>query len=99
MAVLEALASSVGCTLSELLIGHGLNSRSSEISNGSLDKKDAFRTQICALLESEGTPKQVADEAANLVKQGFCTLKLKVSYDSFLTFHPCNSDGYRKLKR
>lgn len=78
MAVLEALASSVGCTPSELLIGHDLNS-SSEISNENSDKKVAFRTQICALLESEGTPKQVADEAANLVKQGFCTLKLKVS--------------------
>lgn len=78
MAVLEALASSVGCTPSELLIGHGLNS-SSEISDENSDKKDGFRTQICALLESEGTPKQVADEAANLVKQGFCTLKLKVS--------------------
>lgn len=35
--------------------------------------------QICALLDSEGTPSEVAYVARKLVEEGFCAIKLKVS--------------------
>ncbi|VVA98761.1 unnamed protein product [Arabis nemorensis] len=35
--------------------------------------------QICALLDSEGTPSEVACVARKLVEEGFCAIKLKVA--------------------
>lgn len=39
--------------------------------------------QICALLDSEGTPSEVAYVARRLVEEGFSAIKLKVSQRCF----------------
>lgn len=67
MALLGALASSRSCSLLQLLCGV----------DGTLDMKSNVR--VCGLLDSEGSAEDIADEAADLVEEGFCTVKLKVS--------------------
>eukprot|EP00850_Spirogloea_muscicola_P023297 SM000345S12838 [mRNA] locus=s345:73550:85963:+ [translate_table: standard] len=74
MAVLTTLAGLHGRRLSSLLMGEqGGQSRGGE--GEALE--DGVR--VCALVSSEGTPAEVAAEAAALVRRGFCTLKLKVA--------------------
>lgn len=79
MAILETLAASADCSLWELLDGRALSNGHSKLSNSSLEQKDtAATTQVCGLLDSFDSPSEVADAAADLVGQGFSTLKLKV---------------------
>lgn len=67
MAVLNAIAASEGSSLLNIL-----HPQTVELSGGPLDVK------ICALLDGYGTPKEIASMAADLVKEGFTALKLKV---------------------
>ncbi len=77
MAVLAALAESLSLSLSNLLMGRSLQ----KSKNKETTERAKGGVKICALIESDGTPEEVADIAAAYVKQGFCTLKLKVSVD------------------
>lgn len=78
MAVLGALAASQECSLSELLSGitqsRYLGGSLPEISSD--NSHDSVR--VCGLLDSTGSPEGAAEAALELVKAGFCTLKLKV---------------------
>ena len=86
MAILEALAASANCSLWELLVGRKLNEEDLNHTNGSVEQKStAAMTQVCGLLDSMDSPGEVADAAANLVGEGFSTLKLKVG-------RPCSHD-------
>nr|XP_024385455.1 protein PHYLLO, chloroplastic-like isoform X2 [Physcomitrium patens] len=79
MAVLEALAVSVDCSLWELLVGRRQNTGHCDRSKGSIEVKGIVATtKVCGLIDSTDSPNEVADEAGTLVGQGFCTLKLKV---------------------
>lgn len=77
MAILNALAARQGSSLSDLILGY----ESSTLETNS-DKSDKTlgppSVQICALLDSNGTPKEVAHIVAQLVDEGFTTIKLKV---------------------
>jgi isochorismate synthase/2-succinyl-5-enolpyruvyl-6-hydroxy-3-cyclohexene-1-carboxylate synthase/2-succinyl-6-hydroxy-2,4-cyclohexadiene-1-carboxylate synthase/O-succinylbenzoate synthase len=75
MAVLAALAESLSLSLSNLLMGRSLQ----KSKNKETTERAKGGVKICALIESDGTPEEVADIAAAYVKQGFCTLKLKVA--------------------
>ncbi|KAG6548096.1 hypothetical protein Mapa_010376 [Marchantia paleacea] len=71
MALLGALGSTRSCSLLQLLCGVPHSTLA-----GPVDINPNVR--ICGLLDSEGSAEDVADAAADLVKEGFCTLKLKV---------------------
>ncbi|XP_038694901.1 protein PHYLLO, chloroplastic isoform X2 [Tripterygium wilfordii] len=71
MAILNAIASRKGSGLLNILYPHvekevGINERSSSV-------------QICALVDSNGTPAEVAYIARTLVEEGFTAIKLKVA--------------------
>ncbi|KAJ4846899.1 hypothetical protein Tsubulata_026226 [Turnera subulata] len=70
MAILSVLAARQGSSLLNLLQQQSgkreTYSRSSSV-------------HICALIDSDGTPSEVADIAASLVQEGFNTIKLKVA--------------------
>jgi isochorismate synthase/2-succinyl-5-enolpyruvyl-6-hydroxy-3-cyclohexene-1-carboxylate synthase/2-succinyl-6-hydroxy-2,4-cyclohexadiene-1-carboxylate synthase/O-succinylbenzoate synthase len=88
MAVLEALAASADCSLSELLVGRKLNEERLKLTNGTSEQNNtAAMTQVCGLLDSMDLPSEVADAAATLVAEGFSTLKLKVG-------RPCFHDSF-----
>ena len=79
MAILGALANANNCSIGELLNCNmdqkhfkklGLRASRQEMNDASI--------RICALMDSYGTPTEMALFALNLVKQGFCTLKIKV---------------------
>ncbi|XP_059655618.1 protein PHYLLO, chloroplastic isoform X4 [Cornus florida] len=70
MAILNAIAASCGSSLLDVL--HPLSVKE-EVSERSLN------VQICALIDSNGSPSEVAFVAAKLVEEGFTTLKLKVA--------------------
>ncbi|XP_019053464.1 PREDICTED: protein PHYLLO, chloroplastic isoform X2 [Nelumbo nucifera] len=78
MALLNALAAGQECCLLNLL-GCEISSKEDE----SLKKDGIIRSssgvQICALLDSSGTPEEVANIAAKLFEEGFTTIKLKVA--------------------
>lgn len=69
MAILNALAATEGSSL--------LNILHPETATEELSQR-SFTVQICALIDSDGTPKDVADIAATLVGEGFSAIKLKV---------------------
>lgn len=79
MAVLSALAATRDCNIADLLLATDKtqNVPSSEAETGA--GKVPSRVQICALLDSDGSPEEVACAAEKLVKQGFHTIKLKVA--------------------
>ncbi|KAI5055725.1 hypothetical protein GOP47_0029246 [Adiantum capillus-veneris] len=79
MAILGALASANQCSFADLLNGHtGLqNSKQHEAQDSSQEVHQT--TRICGLLDSYGTPAEMASSALQLVQQGFCTLKIKVA--------------------
>lgn len=84
MAVLEALAVSVDCSLWELLVGRRQNTGHCDRSKGSIEVKGIVATtKVCGLIDSTDSPNEVADEAGTLVGQGFCTLKLKVDVTDY----------------
>ncbi|KAI7758074.1 hypothetical protein M8C21_033587 [Ambrosia artemisiifolia] len=70
MAILNAIAAAEGSTMLNLL--HP-NAPKEECSTKSLNVK------ICALIDSDGTPEEVAYLAATLVDEGFTAIKLKVA--------------------
>ncbi|XP_058184561.1 protein PHYLLO, chloroplastic isoform X7 [Rhododendron vialii] len=70
MAILNALAATEGSSL--------LNILHPETATEELSQR-SFTVQICALIDSDGTPKDVADIAATLVGEGFSAIKLKVA--------------------
>ncbi|KAI8539299.1 hypothetical protein RHMOL_Rhmol09G0170900 [Rhododendron molle] len=70
MAILNALAAKEGSSL--------LNILHPETATEELSQR-SFTVQICALIDSDGTPKDVADIAATLVGEGFSAIKLKVA--------------------
>ncbi|KAM1497856.1 hypothetical protein ACFX10_020778 [Malus domestica] len=70
MAILNALATRQGSNLLGLL--HPLKAE------GGISERP-MTVQICALVDSNGTPTQVADVVAALVEEGFTAVKLKVA--------------------
>ncbi|XP_016572692.2 protein PHYLLO, chloroplastic isoform X3 [Capsicum annuum] len=68
MAVLNAIAAREGSSLLNVLCG-----QTEEATGSSLDVK------VCALLESNGGPNEMALVATTLVKEGFTVIKLKVA--------------------
>jgi L-alanine-DL-glutamate epimerase-like enolase superfamily enzyme len=81
MAVLSALAATSDCNIADLLLATDKtrNVQSSEEETENSSGKVSSRVQICALLDSEGSPEEVACAAEKLVEKGFHTMKLKVS--------------------
>ncbi|XP_043715830.1 protein PHYLLO, chloroplastic isoform X2 [Telopea speciosissima] len=79
MAVLNALAERQGSSLSSLLLGCEISSQESASVKEDETMERMSRVQICALIDSDGTPKDVASIAAKLFEEGFTTIKLKVA--------------------
>ncbi|KAL8268839.1 hypothetical protein R6Q59_002637 [Mikania micrantha] len=70
MAILNAISAAERCTMLNLLHPHSPKEEcSAKLSN----------VNICALLDSDGTPEEVACLAATLVEEGFTAIKLKVA--------------------
>lgn len=76
MAFLNLLASQRKCRSSEILTG--FNPLLGDQSLVEYNQNSSTRIQICALLDSYGTPMEVALAVAKLVDEGFTTVKLKV---------------------
>lgn len=70
MAILNAAAAAEGSTLFNML---HLSAPKEESAQKSL------KVKICALIDCDGTPAEVAYLAAILVEEGFIAIKLKVS--------------------
>ncbi|KAK1315767.1 hypothetical protein QJS10_CPA05g02086 [Acorus calamus] len=81
MAILHALAAKQGCYLVDVISGYGssLMETSQLVKRESIINKSSPKVQICALLDSDGTPKQIAHIIAQLSNAGFKTIKLKVA--------------------
>ncbi|KAJ4961763.1 hypothetical protein NE237_021673 [Protea cynaroides] len=79
MAVLNALAERQGSSLSSLLLGCAISSQESAHVKKDETEETMSGVQICALIDSDGTPKDVASIAAKLFEEGFTTIKLKVA--------------------
>ncbi|GAQ91163.1 isochorismate synthase [Klebsormidium nitens] len=78
-ALLTLLANHVGVPLSKLLLGRPSLPRGGASTNGELPLGSPQGPLVCALLASEGSPEEAAEEAREAVTRGFCTLKLKVA--------------------
>ena len=78
MAVLGALASANDCSIAELLNGNMNQKNSLESKYCATRQRNEASVRICALLDSYGSPVEMASSALTLVQQGFCTLKIKV---------------------
>ncbi|MCL7043110.1 hypothetical protein MKW94_015470 [Papaver nudicaule] len=79
MAILNAIAAREGCSLSDLLLSReSLTPKSKLLETEATDNRPP-RTHTCALLDSNGTPEEVAHIAGELVEEGFTTIKLKVA--------------------
>jgi hypothetical protein len=83
MAILNALAAQWKVNLSDLLLG--INNRPElpyekhnglELRKG--NSKNEKNIEICALVNCEGSPSEVAYVVSELVEEGFSTVKLKV---------------------
>lgn len=70
MAILNAIADSKGSNLLDIL--HPSTNENNKYERSS-------EIQICALVDSNQSPAEVAKVAAALVKEGFSAIKLKVS--------------------
>ncbi|XP_022992379.1 protein PHYLLO, chloroplastic isoform X2 [Cucurbita maxima] len=70
MAILNAIAGRKGCSLLDVL-QHRLVEED--------DLSSSSKVKICGLLDSGGTPSEVARVAKTLVKEGFPAIKLKVA--------------------
>lgn len=76
MTILNALAARAGSSLLELVTGcRGTTQDSRSLTE---TMKGSGRIQISALVDCNGTPKQVAHVVSQLVDEGFSTIKLKV---------------------
>lgn len=76
MAILNLLASQRKCRLSEILTGS--NPLLKDQSLVEYNQNSSAGIRICALLDSDGTPMEVALAVTKLVDEGFTTVKLKV---------------------
>lgn len=76
MAILNLLASRQKCRLSEILTGPNPLLRDQSLVEYNRNSSESI--QICALLDSNDTPMEVALAVAKLVAEGFTTVKLKV---------------------
>lgn len=77
---------SVRCGLEMAILNAIANAKSSNLLNilhpptNENDKyESSLGVQICALVDANGSPTEVANVAAALVKEGFSAIKLKVS--------------------
>lgn len=70
MAILNAIASRKKCSLLEVLWPQS--------DKGNLNIDQPQSVNICALVDSEGTPVEVADVVLAIVEEGFSSVKLKV---------------------
>lgn len=77
MAILNALAAKARSSLLELITGCRSSSHDSQSMTNLL--KCSARIEISALVDCNGTPKQVAHVVSQLVHEGFTTIKLKVA--------------------
>lgn len=89
MAILDALAQSLGCSIFELLVG----TRKPAENESRETTKVSEGVRICGLLDGEGTVEDIATTAYQYVLEGYCTLKVKVTlflfsftYCPFLVF-------------
>ncbi|KAL5828551.1 hypothetical protein ACOSQ3_018019 [Xanthoceras sorbifolium] len=71
MAILSAIAVSHGSSFLNIL--YSQRETDEEVS------KRSSNVKICALIDSTGTPAQVANIASTLIKEGFAAIKLKVA--------------------
>jgi isochorismate synthase/2-succinyl-5-enolpyruvyl-6-hydroxy-3-cyclohexene-1-carboxylate synthase/2-succinyl-6-hydroxy-2,4-cyclohexadiene-1-carboxylate synthase/O-succinylbenzoate synthase len=78
MAILNLLASQRKCRLSEILAGSTSNPLLRDQGLVVYNQNSSAHIKICALLDSNGTPMEVALAVAKLVDEGFTTVKLKV---------------------
>ncbi|KAK9114479.1 hypothetical protein Syun_021276 [Stephania yunnanensis] len=78
MAILNAVAARQGSSLSNLLVHHPCSTHISQFLEAEERCRSSSSIHICALLDSDGSPKEVADLAVKLVKEGFTAIKLKV---------------------
>lgn len=69
MAILNAIADAKGSTLLNIL---------HPPTNENGDCERSLEVQVCALINSNGSPTEVANVAATLVEEGFSAIKLKV---------------------
>lgn len=69
MAILNAIADARGSNLLDIL-----HSQTKD------NYQSSMEVQVCALLDSNGSPAEVANVAAALVEEGFSAIKIKVSY-------------------
>ncbi|CAN1297759.1 Protein PHYLLO, chloroplastic, partial [Linum perenne] len=70
MAILNAMAARTGSSLLDILLPQKATEETHEMSE---------HVKLCALLDSNGTPHEVAYIAASLVAEGFTAIKLKVA--------------------
>ncbi|XP_057414973.1 protein PHYLLO, chloroplastic isoform X3 [Lotus japonicus] len=70
MAILNAIADAKGSTLLNIL---------HPPTNENGDCERSLEVQVCALINSNGSPTEVANVAATLVEEGFSAIKLKVA--------------------
>lgn len=68
MAILNAIANAKGSNILNIL-HPSINENNCETS---------LNVQICALIDSNGSPTEVANAAAKLIEEGFSAIKLKV---------------------
>lgn len=76
MAILNALAAKQGSSLSDLI--SGCMSSSGDKKSLRDNTQDSASIQICALVDCNGTPNEVAYVVSQLANEGFTTVKLKV---------------------
>ncbi|KAM3241842.1 hypothetical protein ACQJBY_054524 [Aegilops geniculata] len=76
MAILNLLASQRKCRLSEILTGSNPLLRDQSLVE--YNQNSSAGIHICALLDSDGSPMEVARAVTKLVDEGFTTVKLKV---------------------
>ncbi|XP_057848584.2 protein PHYLLO, chloroplastic isoform X2 [Cryptomeria japonica] len=80
MGVLSALAATRGGNIADLLLGtKNLQNVLGKQESPYISRNLSSKVQICALLDSDDPPEEVALAAAKLVEQGFHTVKLKVA--------------------
>lgn len=89
MALLNALAARHASSLSELICGHCASSQDSwAVCDDTIARKPAG-VPICALVDCNGSPKEVAHVVSQLVTEGFTTIKIKVGSYPCCSINSC----------
>lgn len=79
MALLNAIAAGQDSCLSDLLAGCNITLQDTRHDQEGTIMKRPTGVQICALIDCDGSPKEVAHVVSQLVNEGFNTIKLKVA--------------------